>query len=199
MSWIKKIAAAILVLLGTIGLLICLAGFIGALVVNEPLSNQVVETFGTIDGFINLIDQNAGRIQDGLNSLNEEVRRIQNLEMQTQLSTSQEVITQLLQRVDRLAEGLDQAEANLVEGKAKIVEMQASLGLLEVRILNLIDLASLLLASLFVLLGAGQVLLIRQSWIWFRSIRVSGFVKLPETEGEGLKAPDEDITPGELN
>jgi hypothetical protein len=279
MRWIKKIAAAVLMLLAAIGLLVCVAGFIGVLAINAPLSNVVVETVGTIDGFFSSVDQTAGRIQDGLTLLVGDVRQIQDLmntsdisdetvlrstmnqiaedeikpavvtltsttgvisdgvaaftsvvaainqipgvnlptvseelttvdsrlgafqtdleAFQTQLSTSQDIKTRLLQPVNRLVEGLNQAEAKLVEGRSKIAALRTSLSSLQVRILGLIDLTSLLLASLSVLLGAGQILLIRQSWIWFKSIPVSRPVNLPEAGVEEFKAPAEDVTPSE--
>lgn len=264
MNWLKKITAALLMILALLGLLICAAVFIGVWVVNAPLSDGVVETIETVESYFTSIDQTldrlqtgfAGqqeiisRIQDDLNSttisdaavlqrviseiageemrpaieglvsttraisegvlafnsaltafnrvpgidlptLSEDIASInsrvdsisQDLEqIQVQLSSSEGIKYRLLQPVNDLAAGLKRAETTLAGVKSTTSALLFRLGSLKVSIPRWIDLSSAGVSILFLLFGAGQVLLFEQAWKWFRSISLT---RTPETPGAG--------------
>ncbi|RPI83006.1 MAG: hypothetical protein EHM41_16980 [Chloroflexi bacterium] len=251
MEWVKKIAAGILMLLAALGLLLCLAGVFGVLAINSRVSNAIIETIDTADGYFTTIEETINNIHTRLTSLDENVDRIKdqleettisdaevlrainnqidtsdmerviedliitaraisdglaainaglvalnqipvvNLptiseelaalddrveglraefeEIQTGLTSSQDIKNRLLQPVNRLSENLNQVESSLAEGQSNINEVRASLSSTRIGIPRLIGLSGGVLVLVFVLFGAGQVLLFERAWKWFKS------------------------------
>jgi len=276
MKWLRKTAAAILMLLAVLGLLFCIAGAISALVGNRFLSNIVVETITTVEGYFATIDQKTTRIEDSLASLHANVNRIQDqltnttisdaevlraivdqidsnrigpaverviitaqelndglqavnsllltvnkipainlptlseelaavnervaglredfTAIQTELSTSQNIKTRLLQPVNRFDERLNRAEESIAAEKTWVDQVQASLRSLRVRITSLILLSSLVVALFFTLFGVGQVLLIDRAWKWFKSDSPGKSGELQGASTEERSLPDEDVS-----
>ena len=57
MTILRKIAAILVMILAVVGLLICLAGLIGAWVVNKPVTNAVTGVLGTANDYLGLANQ----------------------------------------------------------------------------------------------------------------------------------------------
>ena len=86
-------------LLAILGLLFCIAGAISALVGNRFLSNIVVETITTVEGYFETIDQKTTRIEDSITSLHAEVSKIQEKLTNTTI-TDAEVLRAIVDQID---------------------------------------------------------------------------------------------------
>jgi len=111
MKWLKKLSAAVLLCLAALGLLICIAGLVGTWIVNIRLSEVVVDTIETFDGYFAGIDETLGRLQSGFSSQHQRVSSIRAELADANLSDGR-VLRALLDRI--VSDDLNPAAENLI-------------------------------------------------------------------------------------
>ena len=148
MTILRKIAAILVMILAVVGLLICVAGLVGAWVVNTPVTDVITSLLGTAGDYLGLADQ---ATQMASATMSDVTRRLDDLgQAATSLSDGQkaqidarvEEITQPIARVSALAgtasQGLTSLDSTLnslgrIPG-LRVPQPQADLGAIGARL-----------------------------------------------------------------
>ncbi len=119
MKLVKKISAAVLLCLAALGLLICIAGLVGTWIVNVRLSDVVVDTIETVEGYFAAVDGTLGRLQSGFASQHQHVSRVR-VELADASLSDAVVLRALIDRI--VSDDQNPAAENLINTTVTIAD-----------------------------------------------------------------------------
>lgn len=106
---LRKIGAIVVMILSAVGTLLCLVALVGAWVANDPTTEAVTDTLGTVDGYLALAAESAVQIQAELETVQTRVDSFASIapdQVEVAQAAFVQEVTPILARVSNVASAL---------------------------------------------------------------------------------------------